>query len=109
MFVRKVYGLIGAPYKAIASMFYHLRKTSHGENCVSVARKAFRDSHGYDPGWQKPDDIFHDNKRLTMVGKKNVRVFRKDGKRHAVEPGGHDNDRDAISRRKRRMILRKYG
>jgi uncharacterized protein YycO len=52
------YQLKGHSYRKIASLFRFLRHASMGENCVSVVRKAYRNSTGIDPGWFKPDDIF---------------------------------------------------
>lgn len=86
MFVRKAYSIVGSSYRAVASIFRYLRSAGKGENCVSVVRKAFRDSHGYDPGWQKPDDIFDDMRRFKMVGKKNAIISRNNGRRTAKEP-----------------------
>lgn len=49
--------LVGSPYRKIASVFKHLRRNHRGENCVSVIRKAIRNTTGRDPGLFKPDDI----------------------------------------------------
>ena len=75
---RSALKLEGASYRGIASIFNRLRKVSRGENCVSVVRKAFINAVGKDPGWKKPDDVFNDT-RFTIVGKKNVELFMKNG------------------------------
>ena len=50
--------LVGLPYRRIASAFRFLRRHK-GENCVSLARKAFIMANGRDPRWKIPDDIMH--------------------------------------------------
>jgi cell wall-associated NlpC family hydrolase len=61
--------LVGSSYRTIASIFKHLRKTTRGENCVSVVRKAYRDALGSDPRWKIPDSIAGDNNLKLILEK----------------------------------------
>lgn len=49
--------LIGTEYRKMASWFNRLRKSSKGENCVSVVRKCYTAAFVVDPGWRIPDDV----------------------------------------------------
>ena len=61
--------IVGSPYRKIASLFRFLRHSERGENCVSVIRRSFTKTLGYDPGWKIPDDIFDDD-LFNKVGEK---------------------------------------
>lgn len=79
VFARKAVALEGSPYRTIASIFNFLRRSYRGENCVSVARKAYKQAYNDDPRWKLPDDIFED-RRFRIVGKRNIDVYRRNGR-----------------------------
>jgi hypothetical protein len=54
------YSLVGTPYRKISSLFFFLRKSQRGENCVSIVRKAWKVALGRDPRWRIPDDIYRE-------------------------------------------------
>ena len=53
----EAHSMLGSKYRKMASIFYHLRDTEEGENCLSVVRKAYRKPMGFDPIWRIPDHI----------------------------------------------------
>lgn len=61
--------LIGVRYRKIASIFNFMRRSERGENCVSVARKAYLLATHCDPKWRIPDDL-ESSRYLTKVFKK---------------------------------------
>ncbi len=60
--------MIGLPYRKIASIFRFMRKSSRGENCVSMVRKCYSVI-GHDPGWKIPDHVWAD-KSFSSVARK---------------------------------------
>lgn len=51
------HSLLGKPYRKLASIFMFWKKTTLGENCVSVVRKAWSHALHLDTGWRRPDHI----------------------------------------------------
>ena len=54
---------VGVPYRRVASIFRFLRRTSKGENCVSLVRKCYKEASGYYAKWFKPDDAYYHFKK----------------------------------------------
>ena len=57
---KNAFKLLGAPYRTTASIFYFLRETEDGENCLTVVRKSYAGPMGFDPVWRIPDHIATD-------------------------------------------------
>jgi len=51
---------VGTPYALLASLPRWMRRTERGNNCVSIARRAFIPAVGRDPQWFKPDEAVAD-------------------------------------------------
>lgn len=54
------YKSVGVIYSRKASIYRHLRPQANGENCVSLVRRCYKESLGYDPRWHKPDHLAND-------------------------------------------------
>jgi len=61
-------GMIGKPYKWLASLFPRLKR-NRGDNCVTLLRKVYLDGINIDLGWKIPDDLVGDAKFEEVYSK----------------------------------------